>query len=77
MKVSDFRKHQILRTCKDQHDDYHHYKAALSQDFQQRCGYCNMNENTIAPLSFQIDHFVPINVFEGKRDELKTRNIET
>jgi len=69
MKIEDFRKHQINRSCDKKYQDYHKYKPYLLRDFNNRCCYCNLSQDTITTY-FQIDHFIPRRVFEGKRDEL-------
>ena len=70
MKVAEFRTHSIKRTCTKQYNDYKLYDKALSKDFSKRCGYCNIKESTIAPVSFQVDHFIPQKAFKGVRDDL-------
>lgn len=73
MKIADFRTHQICRNCSKKYKDYHDYKPYLLEDFAHRCCYCNLHEDTIGVILFQIDHFIPRKEFEGKRDELKIR----
>lgn len=73
MKIADFCKHRIHRNCDKEYKDYHDYRPYLQKDFAHRCCYCNLHEDTIGVLSFQIDHFIPRKEFEGKRDELKTQ----
>lgn len=59
-----FRKHTIIRNCNKKYSDYHAYKEYLKADFKHRCAYCNMHDNWIMPLPFQIDHFIPRAKFE-------------
>lgn len=73
MKISDFKSHQIVRNCDKHYDDYHSYKPYLLEDFSHRCCYCNIHEQTLELVPFQIDHFIPKKKFEGKRDELLTQ----
>lgn len=46
----------LRKPCKN----YKSYKKTLSQDFKNRCGYCNCFDK-IKSKSFTIDHFVPRN----------------
>lgn len=73
MKIANFRSHEIVRTCTKNYANYNRYKTALSTDFKQRCAYCNIHEDTLGLVSFQIDHFVPKAAFEGKKDALLTQ----
>lgn len=79
MKNSRFRYDAVERTCTEQKKQVQKYRKALSEDFHGHCGYCNLNDKLIAPLPFQIDHFVPRAEFKGKRDGLETdyRNFYT
>ena len=72
MKKSRFRYDAVERTCTKQKKQVQKYRKALSEDFHGHCGYCNLNDKLIAPLPFQIDHFVPRAEFKGKRDGLET-----
>ncbi len=66
-----FRKHMIKRNCDSKYNDYHAYKEYLKIDFKNRCAYCNMHDNWIMPLPFQIDHYIPRAKFEqAKRHDL-------
>lgn len=61
----------IKRNCDKKYKDYHSYKDYLKADFRNRCAYCNMHDNWIMPLPFQIDHFIPRAKFErAKRNDL-------
>lgn len=71
MKYEKFKEHQIKRTCKEQFDNYQKYKPYLKTDFQERCCYCNMPSELLT-ISYHVEHFIPIKVFEGKRDSLLT-----
>ncbi len=67
----DFRKHTITRKCDKEYKDYHKYKPYLKEDFKNRCAYCNMHDEWVKPLSFQIDHFIPRASFQkAGRDDL-------
>lgn len=68
--TKEFRKHIIVRNCTKEYKDYHSYRPYLEQDFMHRCAYCDMHDEWIAPLSFQIDHFIPREKFEkaGRTD---------
>ena len=39
-------------------------KEYLRANFKNRCAYCNMHDEWILPLPFQIDHFIPRAKFE-------------
>lgn len=47
------------------------YKKYLEADFYHKCAYCDISDSMIT-TPFEIDHFIPINTFEGIRDDLKT-----
>lgn len=68
--TNDFKKHTITRKCDKEYKDYHGYKPYLKKDFNNRCAYCNMHDEWIMPLPFQIDHFIPRASFEkaGRND---------
>lgn len=71
--INKFRNHTIKRNCDEKYNDYHKYKKYLKIDFSNRCAYCNMHDNWIMPLPFQIDHFIPRAKFEQvKRNDLDT-----
>ena len=68
-----FKKHRIERTCTKEYKDYHRYKESLQKDFGGHCAYCNLNEEWVAPLPFEVDHFIPRAYFEAAgRDDLDT-----
>lgn len=68
-----FKKHRIERTCTKEYKDYHRYKPSLQKDFGGHCAYCNLYEEWVAPLPFEVDHFIPRNYFEAAgRDDLDT-----
>lgn len=73
MKISDFQKHKIRRDCGKKYDDYHNYLPYLQRDFAHRCCYCNLHEDTIGTISFQIDHFIPQKHFGTTRRELRNQ----
>lgn len=68
-----FKKHKIERTCTQKYNDYHRYKPSLQKDFGGHCAYCNLNEAWVAPLPFEVDHFIPRDTFEAAgRNDLDT-----
>lgn len=71
MKRIAFKQHTISRSIVVHKDDYKNYRDDLHNDFKGRCGYCDMPQDLIT-TSFHIDHFIPQNVFVGKKDYLKT-----
>ena len=71
MKYEKFKEHQIRRTCNKKFDKYPQYKPYLREDFQGRCCYCNMSSDLLT-ISYHVEHFIPIKVFEGKKDSLLT-----
>ena len=68
--TNEFKKHTISRNCDKEYDDYHNYKKYLEIDFQHHCAYCNMHDEWVIPLPYQIDHFIPRKAFEkaGRND---------
>ena len=62
--TKEFRKHIIVRNCEKHYKDYHSYRKWLEEDFHHRCAYCDMADEWIDPLPFQIDHFIPRAEFE-------------
>jgi len=71
-----FTRNRITRTCNKEYADDKNYKEYLQKDFNHRCAYCDLHDSWIKPLSYQIDHFIPMRVFiAAKRDELKTKYI--
>ena len=71
MRYKKFRDFSIIRNCKKRYKTYRRYRENLKEDFKNRCAYCNMPDNIIAPESFEIDHFIPKNAFENIRPELE------
>ncbi|MBP3339066.1 MAG: HNH endonuclease [Lachnospiraceae bacterium] len=71
MRYHKFKEHQITRTCKENFDKYSKYRPFLEEDFKGRCCYCNMSSELLT-ISYHVEHFIPIKVFEGKRDSLLT-----
>lgn len=71
MKYENFKNHEIRKTPGIHYRDLNRYRPYLSMDFEQRCCYCNMHEDTLTS-PFHIDHFIPVAVVEGKKDDLKT-----
>lgn len=68
-----FKKHNIKRTCNKQYKNYSSYKKSLRKDFCGHCAYCNLNEEWVVPLPFEVEHFIPRDAFEAAgRDELDT-----
>lgn len=72
MKIAEFRQHMIQRTCEKSYKTVKSYRPYLLRDFSNRCCYCNLWENTLGLIPFEIDHFVPKHEFIDKRDELDT-----
>lgn len=71
MRYEKFKEHQIVRTCKEQFDKYSKYKPYLEKDFKERCCYCNMPSELLT-IPYHVEHFIPVKVFEGKKDSLLT-----
>ena len=44
----------------------------MEKDFKHRCAYCNMKDEIVKPLPFQVDHYIPEDAFKNVRPELKT-----
>lgn len=65
-----FKKHRIERTCTKKYRDYHSYKSSLQRDFGGHCAYCNLNEEWVAPLPFEVEHFIPRTILkaQGRKD---------
>lgn len=65
-----FKKHRIVRTCTKTYKDYRSYKSSLQRDFGGHCAYCNLNEEWVAPLPFEVEHFIPraILTAQGRKD---------
>lgn len=62
--TKEFKKHTISRNCDKKYQNYHSYKKYLETDFEHHCAYCDMYDEWIMPLPFQIDHFIPRAAFE-------------
>lgn len=71
MRYEKFKEHKIKRTCTERFDKYSKYKPYLEKDFQERCCYCNMPSDLLT-ISYHVEHFIPVKVFEGKKDSLLT-----
>lgn len=71
MKYKNFRNFKITRTCTKKYTTHSSYKENLQKDFKNRCAYCNMLDVIIAPKPFEIDHFIPRNIFEEIKPELE------
>lgn len=67
----NFRDYKITRTCTKKYDDYHSYARFLREDFNHRCAYCNLLDTQIT-TPFEVDHFIPQDVFKDEWPELKT-----
>lgn len=72
MKIAKFRCHTIQRTCVKSYKTVKSYKPHLQRDFSNRCCYCNLCEDTLGLIPFEVDHFIPRHEFIGKRNELDT-----
>ena len=70
MTTLRFKKHRIERTCTKKYTDYHSYKSSLQKDFGGHCAYCNLNEEWVAPLPFEVEHFIPRTILkaQGRKD---------
>lgn len=66
-----FRDLDPVRTCVSHYKDYRSYKDKLKEDFHGRCAYCNLDSKEIT-TPFEIDHFIPNDVFKNEWPELKT-----
>lgn len=71
MKYTEFKGHDIRRSCSEQFDKPQKYKKYLQKDFHGRCCYCNMSEELVT-VPYHVEHFIPEKEFKGKRDDLKT-----
>lgn len=71
MIMRPFKTHEIVRSSPTPRSHYRDYKEDLIRDFGGRCAYCNLRRDSITTF-FEIDHFIPKKVFEGKRDDLLT-----
>lgn len=64
---------QPKRNCDKNYKNYRSYKPFLSQDFDERCGYCDTPSKRIGGVkSMHIDHFVPWKKFEKTHKYLYT-----
>lgn len=66
-----FRDYTIKRTCTKKYKKYHSYLKYLKEDFNHRCAYCNLLDTQIT-TPFEVDHFIPEDVFKDEWPELKT-----
>ena len=66
-----FRNYKIIRTCTKEYKDYHSYIKYLREDFKHRCAYCNLLDTQIT-TPYEVDHFIPEDIFKDKWQELKT-----
>lgn len=58
------RKKIPIRTCTKQYKQYRYYKPYLQDDFNSRCGYCDVVDIRYGGVrNFHIDHFRPKNPF--------------
>ena len=72
MKYSDFRNFSISRTCNKVYKDFHDYREYLRNDFNHRCGYCNVSDDFLSNY-LEIDHFVPCDYYSNNNlDSLET-----
>lgn len=71
MKYRNFRDFKITKKCTKKYRTHSAYKEYLKKDFNNRCAYCNMLDEIIAPKSFEIDHFIPRNIFKDVKPELE------
>lgn len=52
------------RTCKKKYDHYRSYKRYLIEDFNGRCGYCDIWDSLLGGTDcYHIDHFAPKSKF--------------
>lgn len=71
MKIRDFKTHKIIRSTPPHQSKYSDYKPFLKKDFCGRCAYCNLQDTTIT-TPFEVDHFIPRDIFEPDRKDLDT-----
>ncbi len=64
-----FRDKSPVRSCTKIFQNYKMYKEFLQADFNGRCAYCNLRDSAIT-TPFEIDHFIPRDVFKEVRPEL-------
>ena len=73
--MKPFRDFKIVRSSNvPRYKNYKQYRGLLRSDFRGRCAYCNLKEEGITDLPFQIDHFIPKAVFDPKEQD-KPRDI--
>lgn len=48
--------------------DYSIYKDKLREDFYYACSYCGITESEAKAIGFEIDHYKPIKLFAGERN---------
>ncbi len=54
------RRESPQRTCDREYANYNSYKDYLRNDFNRRCGYCDITDIILGgKKTFQIDHFAP------------------
>lgn len=64
MNKIPIRKTIPLRKCKKTYSNYRQYKDNLKDDFNGRCGYCDLLDVRIGgKKAFHIDHFAPKKAF--------------
>lgn len=71
MEKKKFRKENISRQTPPHKNNYHDYKPMLIEDFNCRCGYCNL-KNTNITTYFEIDHLIPRDAFKLDKPDLLT-----
>ncbi len=58
------------RTCKKKYANYSSYKKYLREDFNARCGYCDIWDRWFGGVGcYHIDHFAPKSKFEELKSE--------
>ena len=68
-----FKKHNITRNCTKKYRNCSRYKSFLKNDFKGHCAYCNLNDEWIAPMPFEVEHYIPKSVCKSSnRDDLET-----
>lgn len=71
MKYRNFRNFKIIKNCNRKYRTYTLYKNFLQKDFRNRCAYCNMLDEIIAPKPYEVDHFIPRDAFKDVKPELE------
>lgn len=59
----------VIRSKVDENLRCQDYRDDLRIDFYFSCGYCSITEIEAAGLSFQIDHYLPIEKYSDKEDD--------